>query len=274
MALINSSIALVVVSTDSFCDTWPIFFRNLNKFWGNCTFPKYLITDSIKFEFDGINTINPEKDEFIDKMDWGGRLLSCLNKIKEENVLLIFEDYVLINNVNEFELTNSIEFFINNKVDFLTLGTHDFSRKGHVNLVDKIVKVESLTKYKVTTSPGIWRKNILSKYLIKGLNPWQFEILGTVASIFRKDNFYMLNIFYYNLNYEILPYFIDNGLDSAIVRGKWQKSILKHVDLDQIDLINKRGVTGKFQISKLDTLVRVFSKPFFVFKYILTVILR
>jgi hypothetical protein len=271
---LSSKIAIVVVSTDSFSDSWPIFFRQLNKFWNESLFAKYLITDSLYFQWDGVKTIHPEKGSYIDNMDWGGRLSSCLKKISEEYIILLFEDYILIKNVDHFEVQNAFNFVINNNIDFLSLGTHDFRRKGHFNVLDRFVKVKSFTKYRVTTSPGIWRKQALDKYLLKGLNPWQFEILGSIASVIRRDKFFMLNIFYYNLSKEIIPYFIDNGLDSAIVRGKWQKSITQYLDSDQIDQIQKRGFLDKYEINKFDTVKKVFRDPYFVLKYILVVLFR
>lgn len=84
----------------------------------------------------------------------------------------------------------------------------------------------------------------------------------------------MLNRMKYNLNFEILPYFIDNGLDSAIVRGKWQKGILNYLDHSTHSLIHKRGLLDCYEISKIQTFKKLINNPILVVKYIITVLLR
>lgn len=270
----GKDIALIVLSTDSFKDTWLIFFANFTKFWPEFSGNKYLITDSLSFEADGVITLNPNRGEFNGPMDWGGRLISCLSRIPEDDLLLFLEDYILINSINLHEISKTIDFYFNENIDFLSLGTHDCRRNGDFDLKSDFCKVKRFTKYRVTTAPGLWRKSCLKKYIIKGLNPWQFEIIGTWISMFKNDRFFMLNKNKFNLNYEIVPYYIEDGLDSAIVRGKWQKGIIKHVGPEFLELIQRRGFNSITKITRINTVRKVFNRPLFIFKYVASVLFR
>jgi len=267
-------LAIVVISTDSYSDSWDIFFESVNKNWSKASLNKYLFTDSLDYNSHGVITINPIKNEYSNALDWGGRLLSCLDQINEENILFFLEDYILIKNVNNIELKSAIEYFFSKNIDFMTLGTHDTNRLSHRSNTDRYVKVKKFTKYRITTAPAIWKKEYLKKYLIKGLNPWQFEILGSYFSFFCSGKLFSLNKMFFNLSHEIIPYFINNGLDSAIVRGKWQSEIKKHIEEKHIQLIEKRGFYDPLGngISKIDTIKKVLSNPFFIFRYFFKVI--
>ena len=270
----DRSIALVVLSTDKFSDSWPIFFSNFKKYWPGFKWNKYLITDSLKYANDEVITLNPKTVECRGPMDWGENLLSCLPAITENDLLIFLEDFILVKSVKETEFTKALDFFVNNEIDSLTLGTHDLNRNGHYDLKSDFCKVKRFTKYRMTTSPGLWKKEVLKTYLVKGLNPWQFEIIGTLISMLRSEKLYMLNKNKFNLNYEILPYYIEDGIDSAIVRGKWHKGILNYVDPVFYESINTRGFFSPADISRRGTIKMVLKNPFFVLYYILKVLFR
>jgi len=267
-------LALVVLSTDKFSDIWPIFFSNFRKFWPGFKWNKYLITDTLKFDDNEVITLNPKKGGCRGPMDWGENLLACLPGIKENDLLIFLEDFILVKSVNETEFNKALNFYQNNEVDSLTISTHDLNRKGNFDLKSDYCKVKRFTKYRMTTSPALWKKEILKTYLVKGLNPWQFEIFGTLISMFRSEKLYMLNKNKYNLNYEILPYYIENGIDSAIARGKWHKGILNYVDPSFFDIINKRGFFTPKDISRGGTIKMVLKNPFFVLYYFFRVLFR
>ncbi|MCU0473895.1 MAG: hypothetical protein MUC93_11135 [Bacteroidales bacterium] len=270
----SDSLALVVLSTDNFSDIWPVFFSNFQRHWPGFSGKKYLIADTKSCDEKDVITLHPGLNEFKGKMDWGGRLLSCLPRIEENDLLIFLEDFILVKSVNETGFNKALQFFINNEIHFLTLGSHDLNRHGYFDLKNDFCRVKRFTKYRMTTSPGLWKKEILKTYLVKGLNPWQFEILGTFISMLRFEKFYMLNKNKYNLNYEILPYYIENGLDSAIVRGKWQRGILNYVDPVFFESIYKRGFSSPSDISRSGTIKMVMKNPFFVLYYLLKVLLR
>lgn len=266
------NLSLVVVSTDSYSDTWDVFFANFKKYWPEFRGNKYLITDTLLYSSYEVKTILPANNQYNGFHDWGGRLLSCLNQIEEENILMVLEDYILIDFVSQSKISMLFKSFQEKNIDFLSIGTHDLNRKGKASMRDEIVKVKKFTKYRLTTAPGIWKVNSLKKFLRRGLNPWQFEIIGTYASYFRKDKFYMLNRMKYNLNYEVFPYFMENGLDSAVVRGKWQKGIKSTVDKSLHKILDKRGFFEFTTISKLNTIKKVISNPIDGIIYFVTTI--
>ena len=149
------SLALVVLSTDSFSDIWPVFFSNFKKNWPRFSGKKYLITDAVTCYEKDVITLHPALNEYKGKMDWGGRFLSCLPEIKENDLLIFLEDFILIKPINDAEFEKAYNFFLDKEIHFLTLGSHDLNRYGYFDLKNDFCRVKRFTKYRMTTSPGL-----------------------------------------------------------------------------------------------------------------------
>ena len=257
---------LLVVSTDSFSDTWEIFFYYFNEYFPEFKGKKYLLNETKDFVYDDVSVINSTRLLKKTTKNWGENLKAALEELDEENIFIILDDMILTSRMDEYRFSTALDFFINSNADFVSLSTHDFSR-SHVNCSQEFCEVKPFSKYRVTTTPGFWKVKVLLAYLSKEINPWQFEILGTIKSYFYNHKFYMLNK--QSTNGDIYPYYIQNGLDTAIVRGKWQsEAVIQFPEFRE--QIVKRGVVENYEELKQNTYKKVFGSPATVLKYFLS----
>ena len=91
--------AIIIMSCDSYSDVWEPFTKGWDKFWPNCPFDSYLISETKPFHHKSIMNIQTAKP-----MRWGEMLLCVLSKIKTDNIIYLQEDYILREKVNEKEL--------------------------------------------------------------------------------------------------------------------------------------------------------------------------
>jgi hypothetical protein len=240
-----------------------------NRYFPDFNGYKFLITETCDFFFNGVNVIKTQTDSNLQRPAWGECLMMALKEINSDEVFLVLDDFILVSNVDNRKYNDAYSFFKENSCDFLTLAVHDFKRKSiKSNDLKQFVQVKQITPYRITTTPGFWKTQSLLSYLSPALNPWQFEILGSIKSYFRRDIFYMLNYMVFNRENEIFPYYFSNNLDTAIVRGKWQIDACEKFP-EFSDKIMERGLMEPYVIHKSKTFSKVFSNPLFVIKYII-----
>lgn len=256
----QGSIPLLVVSTDSFCDLWEITLAQFEKHFPSFSAPKYIVSESLKCTYPGVRTLNSNDH----KKRWGYNLQYAIEQINSKYILLVLDDFILTSSVNVDLYNKAIQ--LSESVACVTLSTHDFSRK-HSAGVDDYQAVARFSKYRLTTAPSIWDTSILLKYLHSDLNPWQFEIFGTLKSYGRNDVFLTLNKSKYDCTNECFPYYIQGRLDSAVVRGLWQSnaiSFFPHYELN----IRKRGLIEDYSALKQSTIKKITVNMRSVFKYL------
>lgn len=260
-------IPLLVISTDSYSDTWNIFFEMFSRNFPEFDGPKFLATETLDFNYNGVKVINTAKNKT--NPSWGESLVVSLNYIGSSDIFLILDDFILISKVDSVKMLEAYNFFKKLECDFLTLATHDSKRNGNkLDNLNPFIRVNKYTKYRVTTTPSFWNVEVLKSYLSTEINPWQFEILGSIKSFFRSDNFFMLNPNLFSIKNELFPYYFSNNLDTAIVRGKWQIDACEKFP-DFKEVILKRGLIDTSIPHRPKTFKKVFSSPLVVIGYFL-----
>lgn len=184
-----SDIVMVVPSCDKYKELWKPFFVLLKKYWPDCPFKIYLISENPNYP--GVEGI-AKKDE-----GWATNMKRALEKIKEPYILLIIEDFLLSRKVNTQKVLELFE--IMKKENICHLGLTPFLRRVYFpqfrNYPDLIeVRKDSLGEkvnnrqnfywlhYRVTTQAGIWNKEIFNKILREGEDIWETELIGTSRS--------------------------------------------------------------------------------------------
>lgn len=81
--------AVVIVSFDGYNDLWDTFFECYFKFWKNNHLKTYLITNNLKPFYDNVEVIQTG-----DEVSWSRRVKTALEKIKEDNLLVVFSESV------------------------------------------------------------------------------------------------------------------------------------------------------------------------------------
>ncbi|MBS1536881.1 MAG: hypothetical protein JST20_03955 [Bacteroidetes bacterium] len=215
--------AVLVVSCDNYADVWEPFFELFRRFWGNCPYSVYLLTNHLKPNIENVSVINVGDD-----ISWSDNLSKALHSIEEEFVFLFLEDLLLENTVNTTEVENMFDWAVSNNVNYLRLNP---STKPDLQYNDYVGIVSKGTIYRASVVVCLWKKEILLNLLKTGENAWEFEKYGSIRSDVY-DKFYST----YKNNFPIV---------NSIIKRVWETSAVKKmITLNiSIDYSKRRKMT-------------------------------
>ncbi len=215
--------AVLVVSCDNYSDVWQPFFELFKRFWGNCPYPVYLLTNHLRPQIEDVSIINVGDD-----ISWSDNLIAGLQQIKEDYVFLFLEDLMLEGIVNSEKVKEVFDWTIVNQINYVRLNP---STKPDLPYNSTVGIVSKGTIYRASVVVCLWKKNVLSALLKKGENAWEFEKYGSIRSD-EYDGFYST---YHN-------YF---PIINSIIKRVWETSAvnrLKRLNIN-LDFSKRRKMT-------------------------------
>ncbi len=168
--------AVLVVSCDRYEFAWDPFFALFDRYWADCPWPVYLVTDTKTYEHPGVVTIQAGLDR-----GWSSRTKAALRQIDADIVLVLLEDYLLCAHVDTQWLQNLIG-------PMRALGA------GHVRVYpcqgpDKDLRdwpglglISPGASYRASLQPAFWTCQVLDRLLVEGETAWDVEFLGSERS--------------------------------------------------------------------------------------------
>lgn len=182
------NLGILVLSCDKYSSLWPIFFDRWETNWKNCSYPMYLLNNHGKWSRAGVNVLSIGDDR-----SWSENLLMALERINEDNVLLMIEDAVLNEPIDENLFSYAYEKFIELDMNYLNLKSSPAPNGPIHNHVGEITPGSI---YRTALVPCLWKKNTLKNLLVDGESAWDFEFNGSQRSV-KYNDFYSLdqNIF-------------------------------------------------------------------------------
>ena len=91
-------LAVLISSCDGYQDVWDPFFLLMDKYWKDIPYPVYLNTETInydkKYNNFSIQTLNLKKKRKL-KTSWSQRMIDVLERIEEEYIFILIEDFFL-----------------------------------------------------------------------------------------------------------------------------------------------------------------------------------
>jgi hypothetical protein len=229
---------VLISSCDAFNDCWAPMIFSLKKFWSDCPFPIFFISNYKKVNDERIKFINVEKDK-----GFASNLGNALNKIECDFIIYFQEDYFLIDYVNTEAIKNHICHCNENSIDFLKIHGNDFLYRDNyrINQSD-YCKNPIDVRYAINTSVAIWKKDTLLRLCVEGYSGWDWE--RNIISFINKKGI--------KINSEILhsscyrEKCITSLPGGAVTKGRWtQKGVLFLRENGFFDVIKKREVEGK-----------------------------
>lgn len=164
-----SKVSILVSSCDKYQEAWFPFFALLSKYWPNCPYPKYLLTETMSFSGDMVETINSEKHS------WSSRLLDALNCLESEYVLFMLDDFFLMKPVKTEVLDQYVGYMEKDKdlsVIYLKSIANQHRQSEKYN---GLIEMEKGKKYYVNFQVALWRRSAFIDALLPNLSPWDIE---------------------------------------------------------------------------------------------------
>jgi hypothetical protein len=184
---------VLVPSCLGYSDIIKPFFYFFKKRWPDCPYRVFLINSS--FSFPGVTSVNHEDH------GWIGNVLKFISDNNvTDNILLLLDDYMLLNPIDSRLVARCDEFMKSNEkigyVRVIKFADNEYNTgygwqwPGFVSYNDDYfvadVDIEyqkpghrGLTRLPISLQPCLWNVEFIKKHFNPNWSPWQQEVLGS-----------------------------------------------------------------------------------------------
>jgi hypothetical protein len=212
---VNRGLSVLVVSCDRYSDLWGPFFKLFKRFWPDCPFKVYLLSNTLKPDLAGVRNLSTGED-----ISWSDNLLKALKDVPEEYVLLFIDDLFLYRQVDTKEVLRLFEWILYHGPNCVRMNCYA-DNLPVANLPDKrfsslVGIVSPGCNYRVSTVLTVWKKEFLTSLLKAGESAWEFEANGSARSV-HSDGFYSTWKNYF-------------PVVNSVIRGKWRMEAIRKIE--------------------------------------------
>ena len=209
------------MSCDSYSDAWPYFTLCWDRFWADCPFDVFLISEQKSFNHPKTKNIKIGK-----RVGWADMLLHVLPQIKTDYIIYMQEDYLLKGKIDNDWLFGLLNIFEHQQAAYLRLlpwpnPDELLPNNSGVGIINK------KSPYKTSLQAAVWDKEVLNQLTFEGESGWDFESKSVERS--DKINKPFLSVYadvtYENLNNYNSPL---NYFATGILNGKWMIECIRH----------------------------------------------
>lgn len=230
-------VGILICSCDFYKDCWRPIIYSFEKYWNDCLYTKYIISNHVSEELPDTVFI-----KVGDHKGWGSDTLNAISKINCEYLIYFQEDYFLSKFVDNSAIVSHVNYCVKNGVDYLKISNDTMFRDNYrIGKTDYCLNNPTI-RYSIDTAVAIWKKDLLMKLAIPGFTGWDFE--RKIIPYIKNNNI--------ELKSEILHSSVmsKKGISlisgNAIQRGMWTKSGVKFLKENGFnDLTKKRKHVGK-----------------------------
>ena len=208
--------SVIISSCDTREDIWHPFFTLFFRYWPDCPFPVYLISNYKKYEDFRVKTILVGDDK-----GWSSNMKVALKQVTSPCVICMLDDLFLEKRTNTEYIKSLIDHAQNNSIGYIGLVPFFNLDKDYTDALN-LGKI-SKSVDRISHRASLWDKKILSDLLVNGEDVVQMEIEGSKRSLAVATPFLSVKepVMYYHVR-------------SAIIRGKWM--------YDAVKLCQKEGI--------------------------------
>ncbi len=220
---LKRKMAIVIMSCDAFSDVWDPFFTLFQRFWPECPFEVYLISENKEVKNFPCKTILPGLGK-----NWSDRLIYALQQLEEKYVLFLQEDYFINKPVDTKWITEIL--LLCEKKDLVNVRLYPTITSELIKLAEfplgRIDKEKE--QYVVCTQATIWSREFMLSILGHNESVWDVERNGSLRAKEMPHEFYSvypttdpdkLDEGYYPVTYLFL---------TSVTRGKWTMKTVKY----------------------------------------------
>lgn len=213
--------SILINTCDKFEDCWDPFFKLWSIYWSDCKGKVYLNTEFKDYYYDGLDITAVKgckgktfKGKFA---TWSQCLKWALDKVEDEIVLYMQEDYFLKSRVENDAVEKYVALMLEHKdIQCIHLTDQSVVADSPSNY-DHLDEVALRQRYRVSCQAALWRKEELYRLILEYENAWEFEEFGSQRSAIIGSRYLCVSRDYVQLDkYEIIPYIF-----TGIVQGRW-----------------------------------------------------
>jgi len=208
--------SILISSCDTFSDCWDPYFHGLYKYWPDCPYNVFLVTN---FKDSGDNRVQAIK--VGEDKGWSHNTLQALKQIATPYVIYTHEDFWIERNVPGRTIAEYVALMDKGKADYIRLFPCPEPDYG-CQWDERLGVLADDASYRTSLQVSLWRKSVFQELIVEGENPWQFEIQGSARSRKYGDRFLSVKRFL-NPDGKAFHFGIDY-VCTAINKGKWSKA--------------------------------------------------
>jgi hypothetical protein len=218
------NMAILIPSFDKYSFVWPMFFEFFKRNWGDCPFPVYLGTNFKSADLDWVTDVKIGQDT-----TWGLKVSNMLKQIPEEYVMIILEDFFIVEKVENNVIEGAFKFMQSNNIDCLGLHACPKPLNNVKDDTDVWGEIQPGEPYRINAQVAIWKKSSLMKILRPKFSPWDLERYGDVVA--KKNRLSIWGSYRPILIYE-----------HTIKKGLWLDTFVDYCKNNKIEFSPKEGV--------------------------------
>ena len=170
---------VLINSWDKNKKLWPVVKHAFNKYWPDCKYPIYLISN---FETSPIGeTIKVGKE-----MGWANNTIAALKTLECRNVIWMLEDYWFVGWVDNGMVEKYVSYVSCRASDYIRMVPSAIETKLPFKYDNSLHHYPLNSPHKTSLGASIWNKELLQRLMVPGESIWQFEC-EAVNRTTRKD---------------------------------------------------------------------------------------
>ncbi len=229
-------VAIMITSCDAYKDCWKPMVFSLDKYWPDCEWPRYIVTNYVDEDLPNTTIIKVGNDH----RSWCNLARMGMEQIDAEYILFFQEDYWLGRNVDNDAVKAHVKYMDDNHVDYLKI--QDEIRRDDLRIGDTDYCMNPIDmRYAFNTAIAFWRKNTIPQLLPEDWNGWQFE--RQITSYVKEHNIQINSQTLFSQLYPVKG--IETIREDAVVRGVWTESAVAFMkEYGFEDVLKRRKVMG------------------------------
>lgn len=249
----KQKLALLVLSCDGYSDLWDDFFNLRDKYWADCPYRWYIVTESKDYYREGVEVIKCGSN-----LNWAGRFRYAVKIIDSRYYGIFLEDYFITAKVDNNVIADLIDVMDNHFVTFLNTSDVFFNTikmKDKQYFKEHLIIIPNNRLYGISTESAIWEKDFLLKKIGEDdYSAWQFEIdrVNEAKSPEGLGGF--------NLCDDRMPFHV--SINPVVIQGKIYPPARKFFKKQGYELLTKREDMTRKQVVLYDLKMRMANVKF------------
>lgn len=162
-------VSFVVISCDRYQDLWEPFFSCMERYWPDCPFPTYLVTNEAPYERNGVSVIRIGPDR-----DYASNLIAVANAVPTPWLILWVEDALFTAPVDTRRLLSILDEALAAGAGYVKLTT-DAPLSFDNESGRRIGAVPRGVRYRSAVGTAFYRKDTLLSLLVPGMSAWDVD---------------------------------------------------------------------------------------------------
>lgn len=164
-----NAVAFIVVSCDKYADLWDPFFHCLRKYWPDCPYQVYLVTNHRSYDAPGVTVLNIGDDR-----SYADNLRAAVEQIREPWVILWLEDVFVSEPVDTSRLRVIVAEAQSIPVGYLKL-VPQLPLSYEDQPGQEIGPIPKGVRYRSAVGLSLYKVETLMKLLTPGASAWNLD---------------------------------------------------------------------------------------------------